>query len=145
MTGHARTLGLLKMFLVVGLAGLACACDSSPQVTDEDVAVVDEVELKQLRDDEPGLILVDVRSEKRYGLGHIRGAINIPLPKLKPTDPRLADAKHVVVYGEGYQNALSHAAAKKLLAGGRVLVSDFRGGYQLWRDSGGEVLSGDNP
>ena len=131
--------GLLCIVVVLG----AGACNQTPEVTDEDVFVVDDIGLRELLDEnDKGVILVDVRPGNRYRLGHLPGAINIPLPELGPDDPRLAEAEHVVVYGDNHRNSLSHAAAKKLLAGGKVRVSDFRGGFEMWRGNDGRVVTG---
>lgn len=123
---------LTMMMLIFG----PVACQPTAKVTDEAVTIIDDVQLAELIEAEPGLVIVDVRPELRYRTGHIPGAINIPLPDLRYTDPRFEKAKHVVVYGDGPRNTLSHAAAKKLLAGGQVVVSDFRGGIDAWRKAG---------
>jgi rhodanese-related sulfurtransferase len=130
--------GLCCIALALGLF----ACNQPPEITDNDITVLDDIQLRELLDQQKGVVLVDVRPDYRYRLGHLPGAINIPLPQLKPNDPRLADAEHAVVYGDSHRNSLSHAAAKKLLAGGKLPVSDFRGGFQMWQKNGGPVETG---
>lgn len=118
---------LLLIFL-----GLS-ACNPKPKVTDNAVNVIDDVTLTEIQKNEQSLVLIDVRPADRYRTGHLPGAINIQLPDLSPTDPRFHKVKHIIVYADGPRNTLSHAAAKKLLAGGKAQISDFRGGIEVWR------------
>ncbi len=127
--------------LVVMLLGLA-ACNQTKEVTDHDIDLIDDIGLVELLEEEQDVVIVDVRPDYRYRTGHIPGAINIPLPDLNPNDPRFADVDHIVVYGDGPRNTLSHAAAKKLLAGGKVLVSDYRGGFEMWKRNDHEIKTG---
>lgn len=127
--------GLLLIFL-----GLS-ACNQTPNVTDESVEVIDDVTLSEIQADDPGLVLIDVRPGERYRTGHLPGAINIQLPDLRPTDPRFHKVKHIVVYADGPRNTLSHAAAKKLLAGVKARVSDFRGGIDAWRRADRQLVT----
>jgi len=119
-------LGLLALLLAMP------ACNQVPEVTDEDITLIDDIQLIELLQENPDLLIIDVRPDYRYRLSHIPNAINIPLPELTPDDPRLTELNHVVVYGDGPRNTLSQAAAKKLLAGGQLHVSDFRGGMDVW-------------
>ncbi len=125
----------LNTIAAMGLVAAALflpACTQTPQVTDDDISLIDDIQLVELLQENPKLLIVDVRPDYRYRLSHIPDAINIPLPELSPDDPRFAKVKHVVVYGDGPRNALSQAAAKKLLASGKITVSDFRGGLDMW-------------
>jgi len=144
MNHHMR---LSRVFMGVCAFGvfLLSACNSTPVITDDSVTVVDQIELKELLNEEPETMLIDVRQDYRYRLSHLPGAINIPLPDLMFTDPRFAEAVHVVVYGDGHRNSLSHAAAKKLLAGGLFPVSDFRGGIEMWERADGPTVTGPKP
>ena len=126
---------LLLVFL-----GLS-ACNPKPKVTDESVKVIDDVTLTEIQRDEPDLVIVDVRPADRFRTGHLPGAINIQLPDLTPTDARFHKVKHIVVYADGPRNTLSHAAAKKLLAGGKAQVSDFRGGIEAWRKADRKLVT----
>jgi rhodanese-related sulfurtransferase len=126
---------LLLIFL-----GLS-ACNPTPKVTDESVEVIDDVTLTEIQQSEPDLVIVDVRPVDRYRTGHLPGAINIQLPDLTPTDARFHKVKHIVVYADGPRNTLSHAAVKKLLAGGKAKVSDFRGGIEAWRKADRQLVT----
>ncbi len=131
-------LGPCLAVLALGLT----ACNQAPEVTDDDIEILDNIGLTELLEQDQGIVIVDVRPDYRYRLGHLPGAINIPLPDLGPDDPRFVEVKHVVVYGDGPRNARSHAAAKKLLAGGKLLVSDFRGGFEMWKRNDHPVETG---
>lgn len=125
----------INAFAVLGLTVLSLlipACTQAPEVTDEDISLIDDVQFVELLQENPELMIIDVRPDYRYRLSHIPNAINIPLPELSPDDPRFVDVEHVVVYGDGPRNTLSQAAAKKLLASGKIVVSDFRGGMDMW-------------
>ncbi len=117
------------------------ACNPTPKITDKDVTIIDDVQLVELIESEPSVLLVDARPDYRYRIGHLPGAVNIPLPEVNADDPRFTKGQHVVVYGDGPRNTLSHAAAKKLLAGGKLIVSDFRGGYEMWKQAGREIAT----
>lgn len=130
--------GWLLTFILLGLS----ACSPTPKVTDESVTLIDDVQLAELLAKDPGVVLVDVRPDYRYRLGRLPGAINIPLPDLDHADSRFDKVKHVVVYGDGPRNTLSHAAAKKLLAGGKAQVSDFRGGFEAWQKAERRIETG---
>lgn len=127
--------------LILLFLGLS-ACNQTPDVTDESVEVIDDVTLTEIQQNDPGVVLVDVRPAERYRTGHLPGAINIQLPELRPTDPRFHKVKHIVVYADGPRNTLSHAAAKKLLTGGKARVSDFRGGIDAWRRADRQLVTG---
>jgi len=117
-------------------------CNPKPKVTDKSVHIIDDVQLKEMMLNEQNLLIIDARPDYRYRLGHVPGAVNITLPDIDPQDKRFNKDQHIVVYGDGPRNTLSHAAAKKLLSTGKLVVSDFRGGYELWTEAGREVEKG---
>ncbi len=129
---HKYKLSRATSLVLAGILLLLPACNHAPEVTDDDIALIDDVKLVEMLQENPKLMIIDVRPDYRYRLSHIPNAINIPLPELSADDPRFADVEQVVVYGDGPRNTLSQAAAKKLLAGGKILVSDFRGGMDMW-------------
>ncbi|MHC1741405.1 MAG: rhodanese-like domain-containing protein [Syntrophobacteraceae bacterium] len=73
-------------------------------------AAGDHVEPEELADrmlaEEPGLLVVDVRSAEEYARFHLRGAVHVPLPELAS---RLAPSKNVgtIVL---YSNGMTHPA-----------------------------------
>ena len=131
--------------LVAIAAMLPTGCNTSVKTSDENLEIIGYERLMELLADERSpVLLVDVRKPKSYAQGHIPGAVNIPVLQLKPNDPKLGEAQEIVVYSEGWTplrtDRLSGAAAKKLLAMGYVGVNDFRGGLELWRNEGGQVV-----
>ena len=144
--GHSfRTLiwGLLALGALV-MPG--CAGNSAAKTSDTHVKTVSYAQLVDMLNQsaKDPTVLVDVRPEERFGTGHIPGAVNIPLPRIKSGDPRLAEAKNIVVYAGGWTDDLSIAGAKRLLALGYKNVFEFRGGIELWQ-SEGRALEGDQP
>lgn len=131
-----------RVLLIVLSCACLSACTSKPKITDKDVNIIDDVMLVELLEGKERVTIVDARQDYRYRLGHLPDAINIPLSELKPTDHRFVKGQHIVVYGDSSRNTLSHAAAKKLLAGGNLIVSDFRGGYEMWKMADREVVTG---
>jgi len=131
--------------LAVPLAVLACLTVLSGCTTggtsDADLTVIDDARLEALREEHGrGLVLLDPRPASDYRWSHLPGALSLPLPEIRPGHPALRDAEAIVVYGEGWGDVVSPAAAKKLIALGYDPVYDFRGGVELWRASGRELV-----
>lgn len=123
--------------LMMGLVG----CNSEPKTSDQDLTQLEYPKLLKMQaNPKMHLVIIDVRSAERYAQGHIPNAINISIPDLRASDPRLADATDIVVYATGWTEYLSPAAAKKLLALGYKNVYDFRGGIEMWAAYGGKVV-----
>jgi rhodanese-related sulfurtransferase len=84
--------------------------------------------------------LVEVLSKNSYTEGHIPGAINIPMDKLKDESPELLKKEDkIVVYCASYQCHASTNAARMLLEMGYQNVVDFKGGKKTWVDQGFEL------
>jgi rhodanese-related sulfurtransferase len=78
----------------------------------------------------PPPTVVDVRSEAEYATGHIKGAVNIPLPHLDDRLGEIAAGKPIAVHCEGgYRSAIAASLLQKL---GRRDVHDIVGGYKAW-------------
>ena len=74
--------------------------------------------------------MVDVRSEAEYVGGHIKGAVNIPLPHLEKRVGEIAAGRPIAVHCEGgYRSAIAASLLQKL---GRKDVRDIVGGYKAW-------------
>ncbi len=86
--------------------------------------------------DEPGFVLVDVRSRDAFDRGHVPGAVHIPLATL--TEERLAqypaDLLFVVYCAGPHCNASTRAAGR--LAGLGRPVKEMIGGTTGWLDEG---------
>ncbi|HYE50064.1 MAG TPA: rhodanese-like domain-containing protein [Azospirillaceae bacterium] len=86
--------------------------------------------------DDPGFVLVDVRSPELYAAGHVEGAVNIPHRQL--TAERLAEYPMdtlFVVYCAGPHCNGVHKAAIRLARLGRP-VKEMIGGVTGWLDEG---------
>jgi rhodanese-related sulfurtransferase len=82
-----------------------------------------------------GVTLLDVRPEHEYALGHLPGAINIPLEELARRMAELPRDQEVVAYCRGAYCALSADAVTALRAQGwraRRLAS----GFPEWQAAG---------
>jgi rhodanese-related sulfurtransferase len=74
--------------------------------------------------------VVDVRSEAEYAAGHIKGAVNIPLPHLDGRLVEITAGRPIAVHCEGgYRSAIAASLLQKL---GRRDVRDLVGGYKAW-------------
>ena len=87
-------------------------------------------------------VLLDPRPAAKFEKSHLPNAINIPMPEIILGHPELAKAKNIIVYAGGWQDYMSSAAAKKMLALGYKNVYDFRGGIEQWKTEGGRVIEG---
>ncbi|MFV2040948.1 MAG: rhodanese-like domain-containing protein [Candidatus Hydrothermarchaeales archaeon] len=99
-------------------------------------------DLKKKIDAGEDIQIVDVRGrECCYDLGHIPGAVSIPLNKFEERAPRELDKeKPVIVYCGSVSCTLSPRAAQILTNTlGFTDVSDYAGGIKEWRDSGSDV------
>jgi len=83
-----------------------------------------------------GLVTVlDVRPEDEFALGHLPGAINIPLSKLKHRLGELPADREVIAYCRGPYCVLSFEAVAALRARG-YLVRRLEDGYPEWKAAG---------
>lgn len=111
--------------------------------------------LRQAQDDAPPeYLLVDPRSAMRYLMGHLRGAVSVPLKKLQNPQGRLLppgemakvfaaaglgdDIIPVLYDGQDGRNAAMHAWILEYLGRGDVHILDLL--YDHWKDQGREVL-----
>jgi rhodanese-related sulfurtransferase len=96
---------------------------------------LDVAELRaQLGDAAP--LVLDVRGLDEFDgpLGHIEGALNIPLPELPAHQAELAGKVRPIVC-VCLTDKRSAAAAAQLAAAGIVDVSVLRGGMKAWREA----------
>ena len=89
--------------------------------------------ISQLRD---GLVtILDVRPEDEFALGHLPGALNIPLGKLEQRLGELPAGREVIAYCRGPYCVLSFEAVAALRARG-YLVRRLEDGYPEWKAAG---------
>lgn len=122
------------------LLAFAGGCANQITTSDQDIKTLTVEELKKyLEDTKKPAVLIDPRPEAKYAQGHLAGSVNIPLPQIVARDPRLGEASRIIVYASGWNDYLSTAAAKRMLALGYANVYDFRGGIELWQQTGGAL------
>lgn len=95
--------------------------------------------LERLR--EGSVILLDVRPEDEYGLGHLPGALNIPLRDLEPRLSELSRDQEIVAYCRGPYCVLSYEAVAALRAHG-FTVRRLKEGFPEWKLAGLPVETG---
>lgn len=85
------------------------------------------------------VVFIDARHEFDYKLGHIKGAINVPLKELdvrKETITAYPIDQTFVAYCDGADCNSSIELAAKLHAMGFINVKIFFGGWREWQDGG---------
>ena len=81
-------------------------------------------------------LFVDARHNYDYNLGHIAGAINVPLENFDFPSSRLADTakdRVIITYCDGAECNSSIELAKKLSEAGFTNVKMFFGGWTEWQ------------
>jgi rhodanese-related sulfurtransferase/DNA-binding transcriptional ArsR family regulator len=89
---------------------------------------------------EGSVVLIDVRPEDEYGLGHLPGALNIPLRQLEARLSELPRDYQIVAYCRGPWCVLSFEAVAALRAHG-FNVRRFEDGFPEWKAAGLPVES----
>lgn len=84
---------------------------------------------------EKSVILLDVRPEDEYALGHLPGALNIPFGKLERRLRDLPKSKEIVAYCRGPYCVLSFEAIAALRKRG-YKVRRLEDGYPEWKAAG---------
>lgn len=87
------------------------------------------------RMDHDGVTLLDVRPEDEFAMGHLPGAMNIPLAVLEQQLMRLPQGKQIIAYCRGPYCVLSVEAAARLRAHG-FDVRRLADGYPEWKAAG---------
>ena len=114
---------------------------SAQQLIDEAKAQVRQVTAREVRESmargEP-LVLVDIREQNEWSLGHIPNAIYIGRGVLeRGMEAQVPRDANVVLYCQsGNRSAL---AARVLEEMGYIRVASMTGGIRDWVDAGGEV------
>lgn len=87
------------------------------------------------RMEEDGITLLDVRPEEEYALGHLPGAMNIPLEELESRLAELPPDHEIVAYCRGPYCVLSVDAVTALCAKG-LRARRLERGFLDWRAAG---------
>jgi rhodanese-related sulfurtransferase/DNA-binding transcriptional ArsR family regulator len=81
------------------------------------------------------VVILDVRPEDEYGLGHLPGALNIPLRQLEQRLSELPRKREIIAYCRGPYCVLSFEAVADLRARG-FKVRRFEAGFPEWKAAG---------
>jgi rhodanese-related sulfurtransferase/DNA-binding transcriptional ArsR family regulator len=88
-----------------------------------------------------GVTILDVRPEDEFALGHLPGAINIPLRALEARLSELDPSKEIVAYCRGPYCVLSYEAVAALRKRGFKALR-LEDGLPEWRAAGLTVITG---
>ncbi|WP_020499624.1 ArsR/SmtB family transcription factor [Sciscionella marina] len=104
----------------------------------EEMRPVDTAELAARLDD-PGVLVLDVRSEREYAAGHIPGALSMPFDRLRERLGTLSPDLEIVAYCGGPYCVVSPNAARLLRERG-YHARPLDGGFTRWRRATGEQV-----
>ena len=111
-------------------------------MTDSSTKTITSERLRQLRDEDPGLRILDVRTGGEFETGHIPGSFNVPLDMLGEHVGELARVDHSIVLVCQSGGRATKACDRLTTAGkGEVYVLD--GGMNSWQSTGGDVAAGE--
>jgi rhodanese-related sulfurtransferase len=92
-------------------------------------------------------LFLDARDPDFYKLGHIPGALNLPVQEFERVFPRMRErleaAPWLIAYCDGGSCEASVEVTERLFLVGIDRVSVFPGGFQQWKDSGQAVEQGE--
>lgn len=126
--------------LLGGVLGAALAgCGAEPPT--EGLSVVQGFERLEApafaeRMDDPGTVVLDVRSAEDYAAGHLPGAVHLDLADDAAVAALDADVEYALYCNDG---TVSFPAMRTLAARGVDQVFDLRGGTRAWQDYGGTL------
>lgn len=124
------------------------SCSAEASRPQPEVGVVSPEELAH-ECDNGGLVVADTRSEERFSMGHIAGAVHLPCSAsddaARVVGSLLDGKQDLVVYGETEAEArpVAEALARRTEPALRVRV--LQGGFQAWAQQGLACASGGCP
>jgi len=103
--------------------------------------VIDVNQLRQLRQEDPDLRILDVRTGGEFETEHIPGAYNVPLDTLGEHVRDLASVEHpvILVCQSGGRATQAHG---RLTAAGKNTLHILEGGMDSWKAADGETIRG---
>lgn len=111
-----------------GPAGIGMECDELRSRIDDE-------------DDDPRVVVLDVRPGEEFLAGHIPGAVSIPVDELAERITELPADADIVVYCRGEYCGYAHDAVRTLTANGRRAIR-LNDGMVEWRLAGHPVSTG---
>lgn len=92
-------------------------------------------------------LFVDARNPDFFKVGHIPGAVNLPVKDFDGVFPSLKEqllaAPRIITYCDGASCEASVELTEKLLFAGLEYVEIFTGGIQQWKAAGQPLVSGE--
>ncbi|HUU04581.1 MAG TPA: rhodanese-like domain-containing protein [Patescibacteria group bacterium] len=92
---------------------------------------------------DPGAVLLDARTVENFELGHIPGAVSLPISRFDEFFPRhqerLLAARMLIVYCSGWTCSDSHELALRLFQKGLKVLFLYKGGMEDWLEKGNAV------
>jgi rhodanese-related sulfurtransferase len=82
-------------------------------------------------DQKKGMVLLDVRTDKEHEVGHIPGAVHIPLSDIGDKIKKLKKDKEIVVFCQNGNRSIW--AIKRLMGMGYKNLYNLKGGYSAWK------------
>ena len=136
-TLRANNAGPVDPAATLAPPGAASVCAVGPVPVVPQIPV-DEVKRRLDSGGPPGPLLLDVRQPEEYTseLGHVPGALLIPLPELRARLPEIATDRARTVITICRSGNRSARAAAILREAGFVNVLNMTGGTLAWRDRG---------
>jgi rhodanese-related sulfurtransferase len=87
-----------------------------------------------------GALLVDARNPELYAMGHIEGAVSLPIVEIDDALAgfldRVAKDRSIITYCSGFGCPDSFDLGIRLIEAGYRDVRVFEGGFPEWRDAG---------
>jgi glyoxylase-like metal-dependent hydrolase (beta-lactamase superfamily II)/rhodanese-related sulfurtransferase len=135
----ATRLGRIGFDCVTGyLSGGMQQLEDAPELVERTERITAGSVAERLDAPEPPLLL-DVRTAREYGDGHVDGAVNVPLSQLAERIDELRAARAVVVYcASGYRSAI---ASSLLRREGLPRVASLVGGLAAWTSAQQETVA----
>lgn len=103
--------------------------------------VIDASTLRRLRNNDPDLRILDVRTGGEFETVHIPGSYNVPLDTLGEHVRDLASVEHPVVL-VCQSGGRATQARKELAAAGKETLHILEGGMAAWQSADGELVRG---
>lgn len=98
--------------------------------------------------DQKEAVFIDAREPSVYALGHIQGAVSLPVAKVDSALQNFMNETPLdailIVYCSGYGCHDSNNVAEKLQARGYDTIFLFEGGYPEWKNAGFPIEGADS-
>ncbi len=141
LAGYTEVVALLKFLGIVGERNVPEVLGTKLDFFQrrDPLAPVSRKELASRFDRAQSMILLDVRPPEEYALGHLPGAINLPLESLLERPWNVPTSREIVVYSRSPYCSMAFEAVAALRKRG-YRASRLARGYSEWRAAGMDVV-----